>query len=92
MSASLWWRNGLLLFMQLSLLAAPSTRGHVPQSHINASPCQCDKGFQPLSRPEGLGFSTGLFQSSAPFALEINVIQQKLQEKVKYQQQNMSLG
>lgn len=75
----------------LSLQEVPGIRGmsHCPtQMPI---PVAGTRGFEPHSRPEGLYFSTGLLQSWAPFALEINVNQQKFQEKVKYQQQKRLL-
>lgn len=90
MSASLRWRNGPLPFLMLPVTARSSWhQGHVPQSHTNANPCRWDKGI-PASQ-QGLYFSTGLLQSRALFALEINAIPQKLQEKVKYQQQKCLL-
>jgi hypothetical protein len=70
---------------QLSLREAAGIRD---MSHsLTQMPIAGTRGFWPHSRPEGLAFSTGLLQSTMCFALEINIIQWKLQEKVKYQQQ-----
>lgn len=87
MSASLRWRNGRCFSLGwLSLLEAPGIRGMSRSLTQMPNPVAGTRGFQPHSRPEGLCFSPGLLQSWEPFALEINVIQWKLEEKVKYQQ------
>ena len=75
----------------LSLQEAPGIRGMSYSLTQTPTPVAGTRGFQPHSRPEGLCFSTGLLQSWAPLALEINVNQWKLQEKVKYQQQKCLL-
>lgn len=91
MSASLRWRNGPPLFFTLIVTARSSRhQGHVPLSHTNANPCCWDKGILASQQAWGTLFLYRSAPKLSALCTRINVIQQKLQEKVKYQQQNVS--